>query len=983
MPVISKITGAPFRFWCQKILPAVYDDSLSYYELLCKVVDYLNKVMEDDINVVNLVNELEEFVNNYFNNLDVQEEINNKLNAMAEDGSLLAVIAPHLDPIIEDYEATLDADLAEYKDTIDTDITEFKSAVNDELDAQNTEIETFKSDITTQVTTQNTTISNFTTSISETVAEQDNDISVMQSQMNNFIDSHSDIQTFTTLFESTEQNGGHYEGQTITLSDAYTDYTELDIYWSFLGDVRVTRVASADVLANGAVISWFADSPALQPSNPAPLNIPLMSLTNGNTAHTALTISTAYAETWTGLSTDSAVRNSATTSTDYDAGSIIKIIGVEYQASAELTDIRVGDDGTTYPTAGDAVRGQYTDLKCAINNIKLTEQNDIYFTIENEGYAIKFNTGEAQSVSTYATTKYVDISLYKKLFYKLITTIETSTFGMAFYDASKTYISGQRSLTNRPNFGYADNLFEIDVPSNAVYARFTTIRDTATYGEFEVKGQSILYDKIEDLHSEIGDLQSEIDENNNILALNDNISIGYTISDTGKYVKFSTGELATISTLNSTGYINVAEFKKLTYTRIKRTGASETVGMAFYDKDKTYISGERCLLNQSELGYEDDTVNVPNNAVYARFTTIRDTETYGDFELYGESKLYNLTKVEVSPFKKNVTFGGFTPDWYKAQGSDYSGFTINTLYSEMITAWDELVEDSKGYMTKETIGTASDGQTMYCYKLMPLRYRNGTGAQITNNPPTFLIVPSQHGYEKSAAYGTYYLARDLVYNFDKNPVLNSLRTKCCLLIIPVANPYGFDNKTRKNYNGVDLNRNWGESDVDDPTSPYYGGVTPFDQPETQAILSVINSNTNLFYVIDFHTNGQYKASSWANVNWVNFADVIFNNEYSMKAYVASQFQVSEVTENLQIEYGLNSGGETIGSITRGSDSSPRPTISYYLITEKNILANTFEGNNGLPSEDTAYSAMEQKINSELIGNWIKNLLLVYKDASLQ
>ena len=37
----------PFRFWCQKVLPLVYDDSLSYYELLCKVVDYLNKTMED------------------------------------------------------------------------------------------------------------------------------------------------------------------------------------------------------------------------------------------------------------------------------------------------------------------------------------------------------------------------------------------------------------------------------------------------------------------------------------------------------------------------------------------------------------------------------------------------------------------------------------------------------------------------------------------------------------------------------------------------------------------------------------------------------------------------------------------------------------------------------------------------------------------------------------------------------------------------
>jgi hypothetical protein len=36
----------PFRFWCQKVLPLVYDDSLSYYETLCRVVDKLNEVIE-------------------------------------------------------------------------------------------------------------------------------------------------------------------------------------------------------------------------------------------------------------------------------------------------------------------------------------------------------------------------------------------------------------------------------------------------------------------------------------------------------------------------------------------------------------------------------------------------------------------------------------------------------------------------------------------------------------------------------------------------------------------------------------------------------------------------------------------------------------------------------------------------------------------------------------------------------------------------
>ena len=38
---------ANFRFWCQKVLPLVYDDALSYYEVLGKMVQYLNDVIDD------------------------------------------------------------------------------------------------------------------------------------------------------------------------------------------------------------------------------------------------------------------------------------------------------------------------------------------------------------------------------------------------------------------------------------------------------------------------------------------------------------------------------------------------------------------------------------------------------------------------------------------------------------------------------------------------------------------------------------------------------------------------------------------------------------------------------------------------------------------------------------------------------------------------------------------------------------------------
>lgn len=37
-----------FRYWCYKVLPLVYDDSLSYYEVLAKVIDYINKLIDEN-----------------------------------------------------------------------------------------------------------------------------------------------------------------------------------------------------------------------------------------------------------------------------------------------------------------------------------------------------------------------------------------------------------------------------------------------------------------------------------------------------------------------------------------------------------------------------------------------------------------------------------------------------------------------------------------------------------------------------------------------------------------------------------------------------------------------------------------------------------------------------------------------------------------------------------------------------------------------
>lgn len=95
----------PFVRFVASAVPMVFDDSLSYYEALCALWKYVQD-MTDVINnnatleeeYIEKFNELKSYVENYFDNLDVQEEINNKLDAMVEDGTLQDLINNYLQP---------------------------------------------------------------------------------------------------------------------------------------------------------------------------------------------------------------------------------------------------------------------------------------------------------------------------------------------------------------------------------------------------------------------------------------------------------------------------------------------------------------------------------------------------------------------------------------------------------------------------------------------------------------------------------------------------------------------------------------------------------------------------------------------------------------------------------------------------------------------------------------------------------------------
>ena len=83
-----------FRNWVLQNFPFLEDDfdALTDYELFCKMIEYVKKLVKDNEDFRKQLEDLE----NYVYNLNLQDEVNNKLDEMASDGTLEEIMASYL-----------------------------------------------------------------------------------------------------------------------------------------------------------------------------------------------------------------------------------------------------------------------------------------------------------------------------------------------------------------------------------------------------------------------------------------------------------------------------------------------------------------------------------------------------------------------------------------------------------------------------------------------------------------------------------------------------------------------------------------------------------------------------------------------------------------------------------------------------------------------------------------------------------------------
>lgn len=97
----TSIKMTPFKWFVLENFPFIEEDfdSLTNYGLYCKLKEYFDKVAKNVNDMGNQVENLtiafkslQNYVENYFTNLDVQEEINNKIDELVESGVMTDLI---------------------------------------------------------------------------------------------------------------------------------------------------------------------------------------------------------------------------------------------------------------------------------------------------------------------------------------------------------------------------------------------------------------------------------------------------------------------------------------------------------------------------------------------------------------------------------------------------------------------------------------------------------------------------------------------------------------------------------------------------------------------------------------------------------------------------------------------------------------------------------------------------------------------------
>lgn len=180
------------HYWTQRVLPCVFDESLSYVEKINKLEEEINKLIEEynkfGQNVVTEINTFEEETTNQINTFI--QQITNEINTFKSDitnqlntfettiTNRQNAFETRILELTQEFETTINNDIATFKQTITTQQQQFETRVNNDINTMQEVVNEIPNTVTTQVNaiTQPWLVANVPAMVESSVANNVNKV---------------------------------------------------------------------------------------------------------------------------------------------------------------------------------------------------------------------------------------------------------------------------------------------------------------------------------------------------------------------------------------------------------------------------------------------------------------------------------------------------------------------------------------------------------------------------------------------------------------------------------------------------------------------------------------------------------------------------------------------------------------------------------------------------------------------------------------
>lgn len=575
-------------------------------------------------------------------------------------------------------------------------------------------------------------------------------------------------------------------------------------------------------------------------------------------------------------------------------------------------DMRVDYKGNIHESAGEAVRRQIAETN---------EKMDMIATYEK--VAIEIDPSEWQEVDVTEGVEWVigyvwsdncafETSTYYASPSTLIPAVPGATYKFKnFYGVIKVYDKDKQLLNKyrRDNLN-SGSIFTV-VEENAAYfgvlcrsadiindyppETWRLFRTTPTEEELvryewkmTIPAVDELREEVNELREEANELQEDVTEiREKVNEFEDAIPFGVYTADDLRNVTFNQGEIVFYDAAR-TFVIPVEKHKKYRFTfsgKRNRTWIGGVTGTPFAAglPAKNIVSAasgetEETAVLECESG-EFDYLLAGVAYSYTGELTASVTYEVSDVDGFVIKGIPFATKRDLE-------------EAFQSQGDCYisgANVSVATNADAVHALYDNLVERYPHYVTKNDLG---GGLFEYVFSTGNYNYQTAhRNKDAELSKPVVLILAGIHGREKAGVMSTYQLFADMCGN---NYNLFDLRENVTFKVIPCGNPSGYDNNTRGNANGVNINRNFDINWTAMPVGNDYAGASPADQIETQILQNWMNSNNTANLYIDYH-NSAYTDE----VSWVAGQSRITNMDVLKKAYLQGIYDIAPYLEHVQ------------------------------------------------------------------------------------